>query len=230
MATFKLKKTTRTLASSGLLAATLGTLLIGCTSLCRPCAPRTQTNPGAVKNPTAKKSPCAPNFGSVSPCAGMKVNPARITRPVNYRPYQGNQADLLKYGEKLYNDTHLSPNGRSCQSCHQDGNLFRPTFIQPYPHFVAMARNRADLSLIELDEMVQLCMITSMEAEPLMWNSRALAALKIYTTEIQQALQKLHSNPCRSRNPCAIKNPREERNSDALKNPCASRHLPISKR
>lgn len=229
MTTFKLRKITHTLVSSGLLVTTLGISLIGCTSLCRPCVPRTQTNTGTVKNPTAKKNPCVPNPGSTNPCAGKKVNPTNITRPANYRPYQGNQADLRKYGKNFYNDTNLSTNGRSCQSCHQDGSLFRPTFMQPYPHFVAMARDLAGLSQIELDEMVQLCMIASMEAKPLMWNSRALAALTIYTTEIQQALPELHSNPGRSRNPCAIKDPRRT-NPDALKNPCALRQAPISER
>lgn len=230
MAAIKLQKTTYALVSNGLLTAALGMTLIGCTSLCRPCVPRTQTNPGTVKNPSAKKNPCAPNSGSANPCTSMKINQSRITRPVNYRPYKGNEADLLKYGEKLYNDTHLSSNGRSCQSCHRDSNLFRSTFTQPYPHYVAMAKNHADLNQIELDEMIQLCLIASMEAEPLMWNSRTLAALKIYTTEIQQTLLESHMNPDRSKNPCAVKDPRGKRNPDVLKNPCALRQAPISER
>jgi hypothetical protein len=220
MTTFKLKKTNAALVSNSLLAATLGISLIGCTSLCRPCVPRTQiqTNPDVIRNPAVKKNPCA----------AIKINPDKITRPVNYRPYQGNQTDLLEYGEKLYNDKSSSTNGHSCQSCHQDGNLFQPTFMQPYPHFVAMASNRTGLDQIELDEMVQLCMMTSMKAEPLMWNSRSLAALTTYTTKVQKAFQKSHLNPCRSKNPCAIRNPHGVRNPVALKNPRALLHVPMS--
>ncbi len=209
MIIFKLKKTTNAMISSGLMVATLGISLVSCTSFCRPYTPRAQTNPGTmnnpVKNPIAKKNPCMPNPDSTNPCAvhfraSMRVNPTRIARPENYRPYRGNQADLLEYGKKLYNDTHLSTNGRSCQSCHQDSNLFQPTFAQPYPHFVTMAKEYAGLSKIELDEIIQLCMIVSMDTEPFMWNSRALAALAEYTAEIQQVLHK---------NPSVLKNPDE---------------------
>ena len=62
MTTFKLKKTNAALVSNSLLAATLGISLIGCTSLCRPCVPRTQiqTNPDVIRNPAVKKIPARP--------------------------------------------------------------------------------------------------------------------------------------------------------------------------
>lgn len=192
---------------NGLLAVTFGMTLTGCTSLCHHCDPHTNKNIDMVKIPAAKENPSTPDSSSTIPDASVKINPANVTRPANYRPYQGNLTDLLEYGEKLFNDIHVSNNGHSCQSCHQNGNLFQFTFTQPYPHFVAMAKNHADLNRIELDEMIQLCMIVSMEAKPLMWNSRALAALKTYTAEIQQTFQQIHSHPHKERNPGAIRDP-----------------------
>ena len=211
MFTFELRKIFSILFSSGMLTASLGFVLAACTTPCRPNAPRIQVNPCVGRNPCALRNPCAAKHTWASqqpckanPCAIVKVNPAKITRPSNYRPYQGNQSDLLEYGEKLYKDARLSTNGLSCNTCHQGGGMLEPTFAQPYPHFVAMARERSGLSQIHLDEMIQLCLVASMASEPIIWNSRMMAAMTTYTAKVQQNLR---ANPCAAKNPCAIKNP-----------------------
>jgi cytochrome c len=100
-------------------------------------------------------------------------------------------------GKDLWSDTDLSTNGLSCQTCHQGNQNFGATFAEPYPHEVAMATDRAGLGEITAEEMVQLCMVVPMQAEPLPWDSRELAALAAYTTEVQKSF-----NPCAAGNPC----------------------------
>jgi cytochrome c len=75
--------------------------------------------------------------------------------------------------------------------------MFEPTFAQPYPHFVAMAKERSGLSQVHLDEMIQLCLVASMASEPIIWNSRKLAALTAYTAKVQQ---KFRANPGATKN------------------------------
>lgn len=55
-----------------------------------------------------------------------------------------------------------------------------------YPHEVAMAKDKGGVKSVQLDEMVQFCMVVPMEAKPLPWNSKELAALTAYTAELQK--------------------------------------------
>lgn len=80
--------------------------------------------------------------------------------------------------------------------------MFEPTFAQPYPHFVAMAKERSGLNQIHLDEMIQLCLVASMASEPIIWNSRMMAAMTTYTAKVQQNFR---ANPCAIKNPCAMR-------------------------
>ncbi|MBQ0813471.1 MAG: hypothetical protein KBT82_04725 [Marinobacter sp.] len=104
-----------------------------------------------------------------------------VRRPEGYTPYQGNVADLRAKGEKLFNDTSLSSNGLSCATCHTNGMLYNPTFKNEYPHFVAMGQRDFGMDMVHLDEMVQICMVAPMAAEPLEWGSEELAALTEYS-------------------------------------------------
>jgi hypothetical protein len=66
-----------------------------------------------------------------------------------------------------------------------------------------MAKQRAGLDEVTAAEMVQLCMVIPMGAQPLVWNSVELAALAAYVEDIQQgfdASMAPGANPC---NPCA---------------------------
>ena len=151
-------------------------------------------------NPCAAKNPCA---------AGSKVNPKLITRPAGSKLAPGKTADLLKEGERLWNDKTLSTNGVACQTCHQGNASFNASFAKPYPHAVAMVGEKAGLKQIRLDEMVQICMVVPMASKPLPWDSRELAALTAYKAQVQKGFKpaqaKGAANPCAAKNPGAAK-------------------------
>ncbi|HRK57741.1 MAG TPA: hypothetical protein PLQ67_09495, partial [Burkholderiaceae bacterium] len=203
---FSLRKPVRALVSAGALSAALSAAPAVLLAACAPCGPRTRktqaANPCVAKNPCAAKHPCAGKGGcgakhpcaaknpcasrnpcaASNPCAAAKLNPCvlkAIQRPAHYRPYQGQQADLVAEGKALFADTKLSSNGLSCQSCHVGGGAYQASFAQPYPHPVAMASENG-FEAIHADEMVQLCMVKPMAAQPLAWDSKALAALTAY--------------------------------------------------
>lgn len=150
-------------------------------------------------------------FAAANPCAGKPEIDARaITRPQGYKPYAGGHKELAKAGEKLWNDTKLSTNGLSCNTCHQDHGAFQESFAKPFPHQVAMARDKAGVKTVHLDEMIQACMVMPMAAKPLPWDSRELAALTAYTQDLQKTFRpgvKAPANPCSAKpaNPCAAK-------------------------
>lgn len=124
---------------------------------------------------------------ATNPCAAAgKVDPKLVTRPAGTRLFAGKQAELVSEGERLWNDTKLSTNGLSCQTCHRANASFKGTFAKPYPHAVAMVKERAGLTQIRMDEMVQMCMVVPMAAKPLPWDSKELAELTAYVGEIQK--------------------------------------------
>jgi cytochrome c len=169
-----------------------------------PCAAK---NPCGAKNPCAAKNPC----GASNPCAaGAKVDPKLVTRPKGTKLAEAPRAELLKEGERLWKDTKLSTNGVACQTCHVNNAAFNPTFGKPYPHPVAMPKDRAGLKQVNTDEMVQFCLLVPMMSKPLPWDSRELAALTAYTREVQKTFKPgaaAPANPCAAKNPCGAKNP-----------------------
>lgn len=128
--------------------------------------------------------------------AGEDVQPNErtqaVSRPEGYVPgYDengNNPKTLIERGEALFNDPSLSTNGMSCASCHgSDGQQgYQATFNQPYPHPVAMGTNMFGMETVHADEMVQLCMVAPMAAEPLDWESEDLAALAAYVVNARQ--------------------------------------------
>lgn len=167
-----------------------------------PCAAR-RAHPCAARRikPCAAKNPCA---------AGPKVDPKLVTRPKGTRLATGNRAELLKLGETLWSDTRLSSNNMSCNTCHQGGASFQDTFAKPYPHYVAMAKDQGGFKKINLDEMVQFCLVVPMASKTLPWDSKELAALTLYTAQMQKSFKPAAAraaNPCAAKNPCAPKNP-----------------------
>ncbi len=193
---------------AGLIALSLGASVANANP-CNPCAPK--ANPCAAKNPCTAKNPCrAKNPCAANPCAaGARIDPKLVTRPKGTKPYTGNSQELVKAGEKLWNSPKLSgPGTISCASCHTDGTLFQTSFAKPYPHKVQMVSENSGLKSITLEEMVQFCMVKPMQAKPLPWDSRDLAALTAYTAEVQKSYKpgKATANPCAA-NPCAAKKP-----------------------
>ena len=49
-----------------------------------------------------------------------------------------------------------------------------------------MARDQFGMNQVHADEMVQICMVAPMEAEPLAWGSEALTSLAAYMVEVQK--------------------------------------------
>ncbi|SHF21869.1 Di-haem cytochrome c peroxidase [Modicisalibacter ilicicola DSM 19980] len=152
-----------------------------------PCAsdnPCATSNPCAGANPCATKNPCA----GVNPCATK--NPCAVKRPPDYMPGYSesgnNPEELLARGETLFNDTELSSNGLACASCHGGDQRYQPTFEQAYPHQVAMGLDLYGMNEVHADEMVQICMVNPMAADPLEWGSMDLAALAAYVVNVQR--------------------------------------------
>jgi cytochrome c len=88
-------------------------------------------------------------------------------------------------GESLFKDEGLGTSGMSCNSCHADFGAFNDTFAQSYPHAVSMAEGMFGLDAVDAEQMVQLCMVVPMEARPLAWESRELAAPTAYVLKVQ---------------------------------------------
>ena len=127
-----------------------------------------------------------------------------VSRPNGYVPGYDekgdNPASLIARGKALFNDSSLSTNGLSCASCHgADGQSgYQETFSQPYPHAVAMGINMFGMETVHADEMVQLCMVAPMSAEPLAWDSEELASLAAYVVSAQQMFVGEASGHCDS--------------------------------
>lgn len=147
-------------------------------------------------------------FAAGNPCAASKpdLDARTITRPAGYKPARGD----VRLGEKLWHDTRLSSNGLACDSCHANHGAFQASFAKPYPHLVQMAKDRAGIKVVHLDEMIQVCMAMPMAAKPLPWKSQELAALTAYTRTVQRSFKPgatAPANPCSAKpaNPCATK-------------------------
>jgi hypothetical protein len=164
---------------------------------CGPCAPKAACGPCAPKGcgPCAPRS-CAP-CGACGPC-GPAVTADRFTRPAGFCGPTAATAELVAEGQRLWDDPGLGESGMSCQTCHEGNASLAATFAEPYPHQVAMPKQMAGVDQVHADEMVQFCMVVPMQAEPLPWHSRELAALTAYTVSLQQTF-----NPCEAAAPGA---------------------------
>lgn len=126
---------------------------------------------------------------SISPTAfAQNATGAATVRPAGYKPKVGDPTA----GEKLFNDQKLSTNGMACATCHANNASFSDSFAKPYPHKVAMANDDLGIKSIHLDEMIQACMVMPMQAKPLPWNSKELADLTAYVTQVQKTFKPKH--------------------------------------
>lgn len=135
---------------------------------------------------TARRGLVAGVLVCAATLAGAQADPAAATiRPPGYVPRPGHAAA----GQLLFNDPKLSTNGMSCATCHAHHGAFSASFAQPYPHTVAMARDRLGRKRVYLDEMVQACMVMPMAAPPLPWQSSELADLSAYVAALQKTFK-----------------------------------------
>lgn len=164
-------------------------------------------------NPCNMKNPCAANNDAIDPKA--------ISRPAGTELYSRiSTKKLIRIGKKLFNDTSLSSIGLSCNSCHATDALFNKSFSTPYPHQVTMAQDRAGMKSVHADEFIQFCLLAPMKGETLGWESKKLAALTAYVTEVKQKkfIKKVLANPCHFKQKTAV-NPCNPCNMKA-RNPC----------
>jgi cytochrome c peroxidase len=124
-------------------------------------------------------------LGSTAIALSQARDPGLVTRPAGTTPFEAPAAELESLGEALFADESLSPNGMSCETCHADLAGYNETFRQPYPHPVQMASGMFGIASVDAEQMVQLCMVVPMAAEPLAWDSRELAALTAYVHKVQ---------------------------------------------
>ena len=185
-----------------------------------PCAAKNAA--GGASNPCAAKikacgasNPCAAKRVT-NPCAAKKGGGAKVSAKVFMRPCGAGVnprkvGNLVKQGERLWKDSSLSGNGLACNTCDKKHAALNPTFAMTYPHQVAMPLKMAGVQQINVDEMIQFCMLVPMQAKILDWNSRELAALTAYTVEFQKAFKpgaakKRTGADCAACHPCAATN------------------------
>lgn len=129
---------------------------------------------------------CFAAFCADAALAEKRVDPKAVQRPADFTPLQFPDETALKAeGEKLFDSLQLSENGLTCKSCHFKLEAYAESFKSPYPHPVGMAKRRAGLKQVHEDEMVQLCLVVTMDSNPLPWDSRELAALTAYVLQQQ---------------------------------------------
>lgn len=116
------------------------------------------------------------------------IDQEKVVRPEGTNPPGADRAKLVTQGEQLWHDKSLSKNGKTaCASCHKGNTrMFKKTFLEPYPHYVKMAKKKADLEQISSEGMVQFCMLVPMKTDILPWDSMELAALTAYTEDVVQ--------------------------------------------
>ncbi len=189
---------------------------------CNPCGAKHEMGMNPC-NPCGAKNPCGMAMNPCNPCGAMKMSASEVTRPVGSQRYRGKRSRLVKQGKELWNDSSLSTNGLTCNNCHMNNQAFLASFTKQYPHEVAMAKGMG-IASIQIDEMVQLCMVNPMANKPLPWDSRELAALSAYSVDVAQTnyMAAVASNPCMAKaaNPC---NP-----CGARMNPCGAKMNPCN--
>ena len=220
-----------------------------CAAKCNPCAAKRACNPCAAKcNPCAAKRACNPcaakgcnpcSAKGCNPCAGGKIAAKAFKRPCGVSFPVSRSPALIAKGEALWNDTKLSSNGLACGTCHQSYGNLSASFANPYPHEVAMPKQRAGVRSVSADEMVQFCLLVPMQTKTMAWDSVELAALTAYTVAYQQGFNPCKAakagacnpcNPCAAKgcnpcNPCAAKrcNPCAAKRACNPCNPCAAK-------
>ncbi len=130
----------------------------------------------------------AMSAGALAVDAGAQ-DAADVTQPEGWALPEGDRAALVARGAALFDDPSIGESGAACTTCttcHTDFENYNDTFLQPYPHGVAMGQNMFAMDEVTAVEMVQLCMVVPMATEPYAWDSDDLAALTAYVEDEQE--------------------------------------------
>ncbi len=123
---------------------------------------------------------------ATSPVGAQNVGSEQVSQPAGTQLHEAPTDELEARGAELFVDASLGTTGMSCSTCHADFQSYSDTFKEPYPHRVQMGQDVAGLAEVNAAEMVQLCMVVPMGAEPLPWDSVELAALAAFVEAEQK--------------------------------------------
>lgn len=123
---------------------------------------------------------------SASTLDALAQDAAELTQPEGWALPEGDRADLVARGAALFDDPSIGESGSACTTCHTDFENYNDTFLQPYPHGVAMGQNMFGMDEVTAAEMVQLCMVVPMATDVFPWDSDDLAALTAYVEDEQE--------------------------------------------
>jgi cytochrome c len=96
-------------------------------------------------------------------------------------------------GKALFSDESLGTNGKTCNDCHMAGGTMEGKMgkmvIKPfhevnekYPMYWMMAGK-----VMTLDQVINWCIMTPLEGEPLKWDDQRLADLAAYCSSVEHA-------------------------------------------
>jgi len=96
-------------------------------------------------------------------------------------------------GKALFSDASLGTNGKTCNDCHMAGGtkegkmgkMVIPPFYEvneKYPMYWVMADK-----VMTLDQVINWCILTPLEGEPLKWDDQRLADLAAYCSSVVPA-------------------------------------------
>ena len=96
-------------------------------------------------------------------------------------------------GKALFGDASLGTNGKTCNDCHAGGGTMEGKMgkmvIKPfhevnekYPMYWMMANK-----VMTLDQVINWCILTPLQGEPLKWDDQRLADLAAYCASIETA-------------------------------------------
>ncbi len=81
--------------------------------------------------------------------------------------------EAIALGEKLWNDTKLSTNGKKCTTCHANGTLLK--LDKAFPKVIQMAGG-----VLSLEQMINFCLTKPMAGKPFPSDSPELTAMAAY--------------------------------------------------
>jgi len=96
----------------------------------------------------------------------------------------------IAMGRRLFKESSLGTNGRSCNSCHlnmgkseKKGPMGAMNFLnrKPYPHYFMMAKK-----VLSLDQTINFCIQMALKGKALTWDDPKLTALNAYISSIHR--------------------------------------------
>ena len=105
--------------------------------------------------------------------------------------------ESIMNGKALFSDAGLGTNGKTCNDCHMAGGTMEGTMgkmvtkpfyevNEKYPMYWMMADK-----VMTLDQVINWCIMTPLQGEPLKWDDQRLADLAAYCASVEPAEMKM---------------------------------------